>query len=71
MTARACHWIRTRRARLPPAGIVLFTAYIDDALNEQCVRAGADAVVVRSGEIDELTGARRRALRAGGASAGG
>jgi two-component system response regulator DesR len=51
------------RERLPRAGIVVFTGYKSPVLNEQCVRAGANAVVVKSGEIDELTGALRRAVR--------
>lgn len=55
--------ISTLRARLPHAGIVVFTGYKNTALNEQCVRAGANAVVVKTGEIDELTGALRRAVR--------
>ncbi len=59
--------ISTLRERLPHAGIVVFTGYKNDALNEQCVRAGANAVVVKTGEIDELTGALRRAVRDAGA----
>ncbi len=51
------------RERLPHAGIVVFTGYKSPALNEQCVRAGANAVVVKTGEIDELTEALRRAVR--------
>jgi ActR/RegA family two-component response regulator len=46
---------------------VVFTGYKNPALNEQCVRAGANAVVVKTGEIDELTGALRRAVRDAGA----
>jgi DNA-binding NarL/FixJ family response regulator len=56
------------RERLPRAGIVVFTGYRNPALNEQCVRAGANAVVVKTGEIDELTGALRRAVRDAGGS---
>jgi DNA-binding NarL/FixJ family response regulator len=59
--------ISTLRERLPRAGIVVFTGYKNPALNEQCVRAGANAVVVKTGEIDELTGALRRAVRDAGA----
>jgi DNA-binding NarL/FixJ family response regulator len=51
------------RERLPSAGIVVFTGYKSPALNEQCIRAGANAVVVKTGEIDELTEALRRAVR--------
>jgi two-component system response regulator DesR len=50
------------RERLPQAGIVVFTGYKNALLNEQCVRAGANAVVVKTGEIEELTGALRRAV---------
>ena len=59
--------ISTLRERLPCAAIVVFTGYKNPALNEQCVRAGANAVVVKTGEIDELTGALRRAVRDAGA----
>jgi len=59
--------ISTLRERLPRAGIVVFTGYKNPALNEQCVPAGANAVVVKTGEIDELTGALRRAVRDAGA----
>ena len=58
--------ITTLRERLPKAAIVVFTGYRNPVLSEQCVRAGADAVVVKTGEIDELTGALRRAARQGG-----
>ena len=60
--------ISTLRERLPRAGIVVFTGYKNPALNEQCVRAGANAVVVKTGEIDELTGALRRAVRDAGSA---
>lgn len=57
--------ITTLRERLPHAAIVVFTGYQNALLNEQCVRAGANAVVVKTGEIEELTGALRRAVREG------
>jgi DNA-binding NarL/FixJ family response regulator len=57
------------RQRLPRAGIVVFTGYKNPALNEQCVRAGANAVVVKTGEIEELTQALRRAVRDAGVQA--
>jgi len=53
--------ISTLRARLPHAAIVIFTGHKNAVLNEQCVRAGADTVVVKAGDIEELTGALRRA----------
>jgi DNA-binding NarL/FixJ family response regulator len=57
--------ISTLRARLPHAAIVVFTGHKNAMLNEQCMRAGANAVVVKTGEIEELTGALRRAARPG------
>ncbi len=53
-TARASPLISALRERLPRAAIVVFTGYKNPLLNEQCVRAGANAVVVKTGEIDEL-----------------
>jgi len=38
-------------------------------LNEQCVRAGANSVVVKTGTFEELTTALRGAARAAGAAA--
>ncbi len=55
--------ISTLRERLPRAAIVVFTGHKNELLNEQCMRAGANAVVVKTGEIEELTGALRRAVR--------
>lgn len=49
------------RQRLPQAAIVVFTGHKNEWLNEECQQAGADAVVVKSGEIDELTRALRDA----------
>jgi DNA-binding NarL/FixJ family response regulator len=57
--------ISTLRERLPHAAIVVFTGHKNELLNEECVRAGANAVVVKTGEIEELTGALRRAAREG------
>jgi len=54
--------IATVRQRLPDAAIVVFTGHKNEMLNEQCRRAGADSVVVKSGEFDELTAALRKAL---------
>ena len=53
------------RQRLPKAVIVVFTGHKNDLLSEQCVRAGANSVVVKSGEFDELTHALRSALSGG------
>ena len=58
--------ISTLRERLPRATIIVYTGHRNSMLNEQCVRAGANAVVVKSGEIEELTGALRRAAGDGG-----
>ena len=53
--------IEQLRARLPRSAIVVFTGHKNELLNEQCRRAGANAVIVKSGEIAELTEALRRA----------
>jgi DNA-binding NarL/FixJ family response regulator len=52
------------RARLPRAAIVVFTGHKNELLKEHCLRAGADALVVKTGDFDELTAALRRAARA-------
>jgi DNA-binding NarL/FixJ family response regulator len=52
------------RVRLPGAVIVVFTGHKNELLNEHCLRAGADALVVKTGDFDELTAALRRAARA-------
>lgn len=57
--------ISTLRERLPQAAIIVFTGYKNEMLNEQCVRSGANAVVVKSGEIGELIDALRLAVRTG------
>jgi DNA-binding NarL/FixJ family response regulator len=49
------------RQHLPAAVIVVFTGHKNEMLNEQCVRAGANSVVVKSGEFEELTAALRNA----------
>ena len=59
--------IATLRERLPQAAIIVFTGHSNEILNQECVRAGADAVVVKTGEITELTGALRRAMQRGAA----
>jgi DNA-binding NarL/FixJ family response regulator len=53
------------RQRLPAAVIVVFTGHKNDLLNEQCVRAGANSVVVKSGDFEELTSALRNGLAQG------
>ena len=53
--------IATLRARQPQAVIIVFTGYQNPVLTEQCLRAGADEVVVKSGDIDNLIEALRRA----------
>jgi DNA-binding NarL/FixJ family response regulator len=52
------------RARLPGAAIVMFTGYKNELLKEHCLSAGADALVVKSGDFEELTTALRLAARA-------
>lgn len=51
------------RQRLPRAAIVVFTGHRNELLNEQCVRAGANSVVVKTGDFEELTSALRSAIR--------
>jgi DNA-binding NarL/FixJ family response regulator len=58
------------RERLPHAVIVVFTGHKNELLSEQCVRAGANSVVVKSGEFDELTAALRTAARQSWTAAG-
>ena len=57
------------RARLPKAVIVIFTGHKNELLKEHCLRAGADALVVKTGDFDELTATLRSAAR--GVEAGG
>ncbi len=58
--------ISTLRARVPQAAIVVFTGYRNPVLNEQCLQAGANEVVVKTGDIDTLIDALRRAAAQGG-----
>ena len=58
--------ISTLRARVPQAAIVVFTGYRNPVLNEQCLQAGANEVVVKTGDIDTLIDALRRAAAHGG-----
>jgi len=57
------------RSRLPNAVIVMFTGHRNELLKEHCLRAGADALVVKTGDFDELTATLRGAVR--GLAAGG
>jgi DNA-binding NarL/FixJ family response regulator len=57
--------ISTLRARVPQAAIVVFTGYRNPVLNEQCLQAGANEVVVKTGDIDALIDALRRAASHG------
>jgi DNA-binding NarL/FixJ family response regulator len=59
------------RERLPSAVIVMFTGHKNELLKEHCLRAGADALVVKSGDFDELTAALRRPARSAGMAAAG
>ena len=60
------------REHLPSAVIVVFTGHKNESLTEHCLRAGADALVLKSGDFDQLTAALRHAARAGrGAGAEG
>ena len=47
----------------PRAAIIVHTGYQNDSLEEQCLRSGADAVVLKTGDIDALTAALRLAVR--------
>jgi len=60
--------ISTLRARLPRAAIVVHTGYKSDELDQRCLNSGADAVVLKTGDIEALTAALRQAAaqRAGG-----
>jgi two-component system response regulator DesR len=59
------------RERIPRAVIVVFTGHKNELLKEHCLRAGADALVVKSGEFEELTAALRRAARTAAARGAG
>ncbi|HEY3808604.1 MAG TPA: response regulator [Steroidobacteraceae bacterium] len=51
------------RARIPHAVIIVHTGFQNDSLQEECVRSGADGVVVKTGDIDTLTAALRAAAQ--------
>jgi len=53
--------IATLRERSPRAVIVVHTGYKSDELEDRCLQSGADEVVLKTGDIDELTSALRRA----------
>jgi DNA-binding NarL/FixJ family response regulator len=53
--------IAALRARLPRAAIIVHTGYHNDTLEAECLRAGANAVVLKTGDIDALTAALRQA----------
>jgi DNA-binding NarL/FixJ family response regulator len=57
--------ISTLRQRRPQAAIVVFTGHKNELLSEQCVKAGANAVVIKTGEFEQLTTALRNAVRDG------
>jgi DNA-binding NarL/FixJ family response regulator len=63
--------IKILRERLPSAAIVVFTGHKNELLNQQCVRAGANCVVVKTGDFDELSAALRRAAKHGWAAPAG
>jgi two-component system, NarL family, response regulator DesR len=54
--------ISALRERLPSAAIVVFTGHKNELLKEYCLRAGADALVVKSGDFEELTATLRRVV---------
>lgn len=56
--------IKQLRGRLPAAVIVIFTGHKNELLKQHCLQAGADAVVVKDGEFEELTVALRVAAQA-------
>lgn len=60
--------ISTLRSRVPQAVIVVFTGYRNSMLNEQCLQAGANEVVVKTGDIDALIDALRRGASTGAPS---
>jgi len=53
--------IATLRQRSPRAVIVVHTGYKNDELDERCLKSGADAVVLKTGDIDALTAVLRQA----------
>jgi DNA-binding NarL/FixJ family response regulator len=61
--------IATLRSRVPRAAIIVHTGFQNDSLDEQCLRSGADAVVLKTGDIDALTAALRQAAQRRNATA--
>jgi DNA-binding NarL/FixJ family response regulator len=59
------------RERLPGTVIVMFTGHKNELLKEHCLRAGADALVVKTGDFDELTATLRRVARGAGIAVAG
>jgi DNA-binding NarL/FixJ family response regulator len=53
------------RQRLPRSAIVVFTGHKNEWLDEQCLKAGANAVVVKTSDFEVLTAALRRAAAQG------
>ena len=51
------------RERLPGAAIVVYTGHKNTLLEQHCLQAGADAMIVKGGEIEELTAALRGAAQ--------
>jgi DNA-binding NarL/FixJ family response regulator len=51
--------------------IVMFTGHKNELLKEHCLRAGADALVVKTGDFDELTATLRRVARGAGIAVAG
>jgi DNA-binding NarL/FixJ family response regulator len=51
------------RTQLPEAAIVVYTGHSNNVLSETCLSAGANAVIVKSGDIEPLTEALRRTAR--------
>jgi DNA-binding NarL/FixJ family response regulator len=49
------------RERAPGAVIVVHTGYRSDELQQRCLQSGADEVILKTGDIDVLTAALRRA----------
>jgi DNA-binding NarL/FixJ family response regulator len=54
--------ITTLRSRWTQAAIVVFTGHNNSLITDRCLNAGANSVVVKGGEFEELTTALRRAL---------
>jgi len=51
------------RERVPEGVIIVHTGYQNDSLGGQCLRSGADAVVLKTGDIETLTAALRQAAQ--------